>query len=107
MVMVSVANLELSEEHPTPFGGFLLEGELPSDAELEALALGAAPDDPLPDEVPPLRLGTDDALLPSWYMPAAIARYRGGWRVRVIAGLIIAFLLIEIAGLCFTYGPIV
>ncbi|HVB04671.1 MAG TPA: hypothetical protein VNF07_00255 [Acidimicrobiales bacterium] len=84
------------------------DGELPSDVELEALALGR-PLDEL-EFAPAVTLyegrSSGEGLLPGWYMPPPIARYRGGWRRRVIAGLVLALLLIEAAGLCVTYGPI-
>jgi hypothetical protein len=84
------------------------DGELPSDAELEALALGLPLDGlefvPTGETLDPR--SSADGLLPSWYMPAPIARLRFGWRQRVIAGLVLAFFFIEAAGLCTTYGPI-
>jgi hypothetical protein len=83
-------------------------GELPSDDELTALALSSDPDQPLDPDAAPLRwTGRPDAsMLPGWYMPPALARL-GGWRSRVVLALVLGFLLIEAAGLCFTYGPIV
>jgi hypothetical protein len=78
-----------------------------TDDELEALALAGDPDLPPDPSATPLELGNPGAhgLLPGWYMPPAVARV-GGWRSRVIVALVLAFLLIEIAGLCFTYGPV-
>ena len=82
-----------------------------SDEELTALALAADPDVQLgADAVPFLPAGPpgDDLLLPSWYMPAAAGSVgaRRGWRRRVAILPIIAFLLIDAAGLCTTYGPV-
>lgn len=80
------------------------------DEELTALALAADPDAPLPDdavsiwELEPERA---DPLLPEWYMPAASGGARPGWRRRVALVLISTFLLINAAGLCSTYGPLV
>jgi hypothetical protein len=92
----------------TPWPTALLEGALPEEEELEALALSADPDQPLdPDAAPLLWAGQPDrTMLPGWYMSPALARL-GGWRSRVVLALILGFLLIEAAGLCFTYGPIV
>ena len=74
-----------------------------SDEELTALALAADPDAPLGDDAAPWIV--DDghaALLPAWYMPAAV---RAGRRHRVVVALIIgALLVVNGAGLCVTYG---
>jgi hypothetical protein len=50
-----------------------------------------------------------DGLLPAWYMPSPMAGARRltGWRRRVAIAIIAAFLLIDAAGLCSTYGSIV
>lgn len=80
-----------------------------SDAELTALALGADPDVPLaPDAVPVVvdRSGTAGAL-PAWYMPPATMRSSRGWRTWVILGIIGSLLLIDVLGLCITYGQLV
>lgn len=76
-----------------------------TDAELSALALAADPDAPLgPDAVPlDLYLGTTPELLPLWYMPRPMAP-GARWRTVVVVVLIAAFLLIDAAGLCSTYG---
>ena len=84
---------------------------MPTDAELAALALAADPDVAVPvDAVPlPRPSGADDDLLPGWYMPPAAAgpRHHRPWVRRVVYVLIAAFLAIEAAGLCSTYGPVV
>ena len=81
-----------------------------SDEELTALALAADPCVELSaDAVPIVTPGVtgDDLLLPSWYMPApSAAHVRRGWRRRVAILLIVAFVLIDAAGLCSTYGPV-
>ncbi|GAC1530969.1 MAG: hypothetical protein NVS3B12_06240 [Acidimicrobiales bacterium] len=89
--------------------------ELPepcSDEELSALALAADPQAPLADDAVSIWdvVGAgDDELLPSWYMPSPRTGTRRltGWRRRVVVTLIVAFLLIDAAGLCSTYGAIV
>ena len=85
--------------------------ELISDAELERLALAADPDEALPVDAVSLwdLEPVEEALLPGWYMPGPMigGRRLRGWRRRVAIGLIVAFLLIDAAGLCSTYGSIV
>ena len=85
-----------------------------SDEELAALALAADVDEPLgPDAVPwsPDRDADAPDLLPDWYMPAVAAGLgvgaHRGWRRRVAVVLIAAFVLINAAGLCSTYGWVV
>lgn len=80
--------------------------------ELEAEALAADPDAPLPDDA--VSLWALDApegepLLPGWYMPPPAggpSRHSRG-RKRVVYLLVAAFLLINAAGLCSTYGHVV
>jgi len=45
-----------------------------------------------------------DGLLPAWYMPAATARVRGRGRRGLIAGIVLALVVINSVGLCVTYG---
>lgn len=79
-----------------------------TDDELVALALAAHPDPDVDDEAVSLWTLTsdDDDLLPTWYMPAPMARTRLliGWRRNVVLLLIASFVLINAAGLCVTYG---
>jgi hypothetical protein len=56
-------------------------------------------------------VGADDEgdpwpALPTWYMPEPAARLLSGWRARVVVGIVAALFLIELAGLCATYGPL-
>jgi hypothetical protein len=46
----------------------------------------------------------DDGLLPAWYMPAATGRARGRGRRGLIAGIVLALVVINSVGLCVTYG---
>jgi hypothetical protein len=76
-----------------------------TDEELTALALAADPDAPVGDDAQPFSGGVGPSgLLPGWYMPAAATGSRGRTRRVVVAGLIGAFLLVNGAGLCVTYG---
>jgi hypothetical protein len=76
-----------------------------TDEELAALALAADPDQPLDADAVAFDPDGDRAeLLPSWYMPAPMAR-SGGWIRRiVIGGIVGSMLAINAVGLCVTYG---
>jgi hypothetical protein len=76
--------------------------------ELDALALAADPHAPIPaDAVPYDRvIGSGVSLLPDWYMGHATAVHASKWRRPVILAVVAAFLLIDAAGLCSTYGII-
>jgi hypothetical protein len=80
-----------------------------SDEELEALALSADPEAPLPADAVPLDLGTPAglALLPTWYMAPVVGRRlnRKCYKIAILV-LIAAFLIIDAFGLCATYGPL-
>ena len=84
------------------------------DAELTAEALAADPDVTVPEGAVPLDHLHGDGLaapLPSWYMPAPMGAPRvRGWRrllLRTNVALIIAaFVTINAAGLCNTYGQL-
>ncbi len=85
-----------------------------TDDELCALALGAEVGGPPADDAVPLAdyldaRGSDDdgGLLPTWYMPTPMARVSPRWRTPVVLAIVVAFLLIEAAGLCSTFGQIV
>jgi hypothetical protein len=84
------------------------------DAELEAEALAANPDVALAADAVPFAVltgtGTPGAL-PSWYMPAPMrAPVVRGWRRLLlrcnVALIIAAFVTINAAGLCNTYGQL-
>lgn len=77
-----------------------------TDAELTRIALAAEPFDPFADEVMPFDDDLDNlgiGLLPAWYMPAPSLRRSPG-RTVVLAGVAISLFIINIAGLCVTYG---
>lgn len=80
-----------------------------SDEELCELALRGDPDAPLSDDAMPLRLPgpAGASLLPTRYMPPVVATLKHRWRRPVAMTLVIAFLFIEAAGLCSTYGQLV
>ena len=76
-----------------------------TDEELTELALAADPREALDDDAVPL--ADPDAPkgpLPAWYMPVARARTATPTRRIVAAVVISAFLLINVLGLCITYG---
>ena len=82
-----------------------------TDAELTELALAADPDEPLDEGAISFfeYLGDQptDGLLPAWYMPAPMRRSPRAWRTGVILVVVLAFVVIEAAGLCSTYGRLV
>lgn len=82
--------------------------EIVTGDELEALALAADPLAPIPDDAVPYDrvIGTGPSLLPDWYMGRATAVHASRWRRPVILAIIAAFVLIDGAGLCSTYGII-
>jgi hypothetical protein len=79
-----------------------------SDDELTTLALSADPDAPLADDAVPydVFLNNGPSLLPDWYMGRATAVHASKWRRPVVLAVVGAFLLIDAAGLCSTYGII-
>lgn len=68
--------------------------------------MAADPDRPLDADAVPFSASTDetDGLLPDWYMPGASTPVRGPVRRTLVGGLVVAFLLINGAGLCVTSG---
>ncbi len=76
-----------------------------SDEELTRLALAADPDAPIPADAVPFGVadGLGVELLPSWYMPAPSLR-RSRRRTVVFAGLVFSFVVLDVMGLCVTYG---
>ena len=82
-----------------------------SDDELTELAMAADPDAILPSDAVPIAevLGTShSSLLPDWYMPAAagVPSYGRRWKRTVAIVIIVAFVAINAAGLCSTYGRV-
>jgi hypothetical protein len=86
--------------------GAVPTGELPSDAELTALALAADPDAPIDDAAVPIgiHLAQAGAALPLWYMPPVLRQGGRRWKAPVVIAVVSAFLLIDLMGLCNTYG---
>ena len=76
------------------------------DEELAALALAADPDTVVAADAVSLWETGDAGPLPAWYMPAPTGGQRllTGWRRRLVFVVIAAFLLINVYGLCSTYG---
>ncbi|HVA10508.1 MAG TPA: hypothetical protein VNG12_27665 [Acidimicrobiales bacterium] len=80
-----------------------------SDAELTALALASDPDAPIAEGAVPIgiHLAQLGPALPLWYMPPTAAG-RGGrrWKAPFVIAVVSAFLLIDLMGLCNTYGSL-
>jgi hypothetical protein len=76
-----------------------------SDDELTRLALAADPDQPIADDAVPFSAndGAGHGLLPEWYMPAPSLR-RSTRRSVVLASFAIALFVINVGGVCVTYG---
>jgi hypothetical protein len=81
-------------------------GETPTDEELTALALAADPDAPIAEGAVPIgiHLAQLGSALPLWYMPPAASRSGRRWKVPFVVAVVSAFLLIDLMGLCNTYG---
>jgi hypothetical protein len=76
-----------------------------SEGELERQALAADPSEEIPLDAVPFGVPATGAdLLPAWYMPVPQRVDRSFRRVSVLAGLVVALLLVNGAGLCVTYG---
>jgi len=80
--------------------------DAPTDAELTALALAADPDAPIAEGAVPIgiHLAQLGSALPLWYMPPAASRGGRGWKAPFVIAVVSAFLLIDLMGLCNTYG---
>ncbi len=77
-----------------------------SDDELTALALAADPDTAVAPGAVSIwaEVDAEPHLLPAWYMPRPRRRVSSR-RQRIVIGVVVAaFLLIDAAGLCSTYG---
>lgn len=91
-------------------GSALLAEAAPvDDDELASLAMAADPDTVVSDDAVSIwdraELRTASPL-PAWYMPmpATGGRLLRGWRRRLVFVIIAAFILINMYGLCSTYG---
>ena len=83
-----------------------------TDEQLTELALAADPDEPMDEDAVPMAVYLGDldqsgGLLPPWYMPAPMARRGSRWRLPVVLVIVAAFVAIEAAGLCSTFGQLV
>ena len=80
--------------------------EVPTDEELTALALAADPDVPIAEGAVPIgiHLAQLGSALPLWYMPPAASRGGRRWKTPFVIAVVSAFLLIDLMGLCNTYG---
>ena len=77
-----------------------------TDEELTTLALAADPLAPLADDAVPLsvHLAQIGPTLPLWYMPPSVSRSGRRWKTPLVIAIVSAFLLIDVMGLCNTYG---
>ncbi len=78
-----------------------------SEDELTALALAADPDAPIAESAVPIGtyLSQMGSALPIWYMPPVAATRSGRrWKAPFVVAVVSAFLLIDLLGLCNTYG---
>jgi hypothetical protein len=73
--------------------------------QLTELALAADPESPLsPDAVPIDIYLSQVAPLPLWYMPPVARARVGRWSRPIVLTVVAAFVLIDVLGLCNTYG---
>jgi hypothetical protein len=77
-----------------------------TDEELTALALAADPAAPIAEGAVAIgiHLAQIGAALPLWYMPPAVRQGGRRWKVPFVIAVVSAFLLIDLMGLCNTYG---
>ncbi len=96
-------------EQWVPTAGVDDQWEPVTDEELVALALRTAPEGASVDDAVPLDdyLGRQPGLLPAWYMPRPLSATGARWRRVVVLGVVAAFLILEAAGLCSTFGGVV
>jgi hypothetical protein len=82
------------------------EGAAFTDEELTALALAADPLEPLADDATPLAVPwtMGGGALPLWYMPPVMGTAHRRWTVPAVIAVVSAFILIDVMGLCNTYG---
>lgn len=83
----------------------MVDDEIISDDELTALALAADPNAPIDENAVPFAPTGDlgPSLLPEWYMPAPSLR-RSTPRTVVLASVAVSLFVINVAGVCVTYG---
>ena len=81
-------------------------GETLTDDELTALALAADPDTPIAEGAVPIgvHLAQVGSALPLWYMPPVMRQGGRRWKAPIVIAVVSAFLLIDLMGLCNTYG---
>jgi hypothetical protein len=77
-----------------------------TDEELTTLALAADPDVPIAEGAVPIgiHLAQIGAALPLWYMPPVVRQGGRRWKAPFVIAVVSAFLLIDLMGLCNTYG---
>jgi hypothetical protein len=77
-----------------------------TDDELTELALAADPEEPLSEDAVPISayLSQFASPLPLWYMPPVVKSGGRRWRTPIVLAVVAAFVLIDVMGLCNTYG---
>jgi hypothetical protein len=77
-----------------------------TDDELTELALGADPGVPLPEDAVPIGIYLSQFAppLPLWYMPPVVRSGHRGWKAPIVLAVVFAFILIDVMGLCNTFG---
>jgi hypothetical protein len=80
-----------------------------SDEELTALALAADPDQPVNADAVPWDLYPQPSVgaLPRCYLPLVMAGASKGWRTPVVMAIIAALVVVDLFGLCITFGQLV
>jgi len=98
--------MTITDMRPTPLeapGGVAAPGI--TDQELAALALAADPVEDLDaDAVPFAPYAPFGELLPAWYMPSPVTSTRRRSHVVLAVLVIVGFVVINLLGLCITYG---
>jgi hypothetical protein len=80
-------------------------GQPLTEAELTALALAADPDAPIAEGAVPIGMHLAQfGAVPLWYMPPVMRQGGRRWKAPVVIAVVSAFLLIDLLGLCNTYG---
>ena len=95
----------MDAEYDRAYGGGVPDDGPLTDDELAELALASEPHDPFEPGLAPFATGDGSGveLLPVWYMPAPSLR-RTRRRTAVFATIVFALLVIDVMGLCVTYG---
>jgi hypothetical protein len=99
---------QIGDDGALPFDEELDDQPL-SDEELTALALAADPDQPVDANAVPWDLYPQPSVgvLPRCYLPLVMAGASKGWRTPVVVAIIAALVVVDLFGLCITFGQLV